>query len=157
MLLTKFTDLGLRILLYLTHQERDLPVTIGEIARQFEVPHNHLIKVVNRLGKLGWIQATRGRTGGLKLSVNPASLMLGDVIAQLEGHTELINCAAQPCALHGNCLLKSALDDGLRAFYQQMNRYSLTDVTKNPTGEIIIRMHHQFVGGASVPVSPLSS
>ena len=153
MLLTKFTDLGLRILLYLTHQERDLPVTIGEIARQFEVPHNHLIKVVNRLGKLGWIRATRGRMGGLKLSVSPDTLKLGDVIAQLEGHSELINCAAQPCALHGNCLLKSALDEGLRAFYQQMNTFSLSDVTKNPTGETIIRMHRQFVGSLTLPPS----
>ena len=55
MQLTRFTDLGLRVLMYLTHRDREQSVTIAEIASQFSVPHNHLIKVVNRLGKLGLI------------------------------------------------------------------------------------------------------
>ncbi len=35
MQLTHFTDLGLRVLMYLTHQKRDTPATISEIAEQF--------------------------------------------------------------------------------------------------------------------------
>lgn len=147
MQLTRFTDLGLRVLMYLTHREREQPVTIAEIAAQFAVPHNHLVKVVNRLGKLGWIVATRGRTGGLRLALDPSLLTLGTVLRQLEGSTELIDCAEPPCALRGGCRLKAALNDALEAFYQVMDRSTLADVVGTPTGETIIRLHRQYLGG----------
>ena len=69
MQLTRFTDFGLRMLMYLSKHDRTTPITIAEIAGQFEIPHNHLIKVANRLGKLGLVKALRGRNGGLVLAV----------------------------------------------------------------------------------------
>ena len=48
MQLTHFTDLGIRVLMYLT-ESRSEPVKISEIAEQFKAPRNHLIKVVNKL------------------------------------------------------------------------------------------------------------
>jgi Rrf2 family nitric oxide-sensitive transcriptional repressor len=74
MQITKFTDLGLRVLMYLSQEVNGQVVTIQEIAQQFNVPRNHLIKVVTRLNKLNWISTTRGRTGGLKLGANANQL-----------------------------------------------------------------------------------
>jgi len=145
MQLTRFTDLGLRVLMYLTNTGRSEPVTIAEIASQFEAPHNHLIKVVNRLGKLGLVVATRGRSGGVRLAVDPYRIKLGNVLRQLEGHTELINCAEPPCALRGSCRLKAALDEGMEAFYRAMDRFNLAEMVDTPTGEKIIRLHRQFL------------
>ncbi|MFO1379551.1 MAG: Rrf2 family transcriptional regulator [Chitinivorax sp.] len=149
MQLTRFTDLGLRVLMYLTHRDREQSVTIAEIASQFSVPHNHLIKVVNRLGKLGWIVATRGRTGGLRLALDPSALPLGQVLRELEGQADLVDCATPPCALRNGCRLKAALDGALDAFYQALDRTTLADVVGTPTGETIIRMHRQFLGSAA--------
>ena len=53
MQLTRFTDLGLRVLMYVAQHDRADPVTNAEIAAQFQAPHNHVIKVVHRLSKLG--------------------------------------------------------------------------------------------------------
>jgi Rrf2 family nitric oxide-sensitive transcriptional repressor len=145
MQLTRFADLGLRVLMYLAHCERNRLVTIAEIASQLEVPHNHLIKVVNRLGKLKWIVATRGRNGGLRLAVDPRTLKLGEVLRELERSTELIDCNNPPCALRSGCRLKWVLNEGLAAFYQAVNRFSLADVVQAPTGETIIWMHRQFL------------
>jgi Rrf2 family nitric oxide-sensitive transcriptional repressor len=145
MQLTRFTDLGLRVLMYLSQHDRTLPVTIGEIATQFDVPHNHLVKVVNRLGKLGWIEATRGRNGGLRLVPSSMKLPLGRVLLGLEEVTELINCDHPPCTLQGQCILKGALDAGLRAFYAKMDEYTLSDVCAKKTGNAIIKMHRQFL------------
>jgi Rrf2 family nitric oxide-sensitive transcriptional repressor len=50
MQLNRFTDLGLRVLMYLTHRDREQPVTISEIAERFEVSRNHLVKVVHFMG-----------------------------------------------------------------------------------------------------------
>ncbi|MBI3898946.1 MAG: Rrf2 family transcriptional regulator [Gammaproteobacteria bacterium] len=145
MQLTRFSDLGLRTLMYLTRESRALPVTISEIAGEFAVPQNHLIKVANKLAKLGWISALRGRNGGLRLIVPAASLRLGAVLRQLEGSTELIDCDQPPCPLSGRCLLKRALNVGLDTFYQTMDDYSLADVSKGRTGSTIDVMHQHFL------------
>lgn len=151
MQLNRFTDFGLRILMYLTQHERDLPVTVAEIAAQFEVPHNHLVKVANRLTKLGWVTAVRGRHGGLRLAVAPRELRLGQVLRALESHERLIDCGSPPCPLSRACGLAAALDQGLKAFYDRMDEYTLADVTGHKTGDIIIRMHRQLTH------APLSS
>src|SRR5690606_7276386 len=65
MQLTQFTDLGLRVLMYLSHPDRGTPVTVGEIATRFGASRNHLIKVVHFMAQQGWLITTRGKGGGL--------------------------------------------------------------------------------------------
>jgi Rrf2 family nitric oxide-sensitive transcriptional repressor len=144
MQLTRFTDLGLRVLMYLTQHERPDPVTNAEIASQFGAPHNHVIKVVHRLGKLGWVHTQRGRTGGLSLGVSPDALHLGDVLRELETADELVDCAHPPCVLRGHCLLKNALDEGMRAFYETLNRYTLADLAKHRTGKLLVQLQRKY-------------
>ncbi len=141
MQLTKFTDLSLRVLMYLTYRDREARVKIIEIAEQFSVPRNHLIKVVNNLAKLGWVDATRGRNGGLVLSVNPKQLRLGQVLKKIENCNELIDCEKTSCGLSGACVLKNVLDEALNHFYQKMDEYTLADVVTSPTKEKIAQMH----------------
>lgn len=147
MQLTRFTDFGLRMLMYLSKHNRSTPITIAEIAGQFEVPHNHLIKVANRLGKLGLVKALRGRNGGLVLAVPAASIRIGDTLRGLEGDDPLVNCDEPPCALGGRCLLSGALRSGLAAFYEHMNAYTLADVAAGRTETAIVTMHRNFLSG----------
>jgi len=145
MQLTRFTDLGLRVLMYLARVERADPVTNQEIADQFQVPHNHVIKVVNKLGKLGWVSTQRGRNGGLRLGVAPQALRIGKVLRELEGQAPLVNCHEPPCVLRAGCLAKSALDAGLAAFYAKMDEYTLADVSAQRTGAQLLTLHRKFV------------
>jgi Rrf2 family nitric oxide-sensitive transcriptional repressor len=149
MQLTRFTDLGLRVLMYLTQPERTDPVTNAEIAAQFGIPHNHVIKVVNKLGKLGWVRTQRGRGGGIALGVAAHQLRLGDVLRGLEEAEQLIDCATPPCVLRGGCLLKHALDAGLASFYEAMDRYTLADVTAQRTGAKLATLHRNYLGGSA--------
>ncbi|TXI44435.1 Rrf2 family transcriptional regulator [Methylophilus sp.] len=141
MQLNKFTDIGLRVLMYLSQSRFDQQVTIDEIATTFDLPRNHLIKVITRLNKLGWIKATRGRNGGLELNPESLQLRIGDILRELENTTELINCEKPVCRFHGGCLLKDALQTGLESFYAHMNQHSLFDIVNNNTREKIIAMH----------------
>ena len=67
MKLTRFSDIGLRVLMYLARESRSPSVTVAEVATQFDVPHNHLVKVVGMLARIGWVDAVRGRNGGISL------------------------------------------------------------------------------------------
>ncbi|HJV87444.1 MAG TPA: Rrf2 family transcriptional regulator [Noviherbaspirillum sp.] len=144
--LTHFSDIGLRVLMYLAQTgERTVPVTVAEIATQFEIPANHLVKVVGHLARAGWILAIRGRNGGISLCADPAELKVGVVLRELEGDTELVGCEERGCALKRVCLLRDALRVGLCAFYATMDNYTLADITEGSTGKQIARMHTGFL------------
>ena len=143
MQLTRFADLGLRVLMYLTH-ERPEPVTNAEIASQFQVPQNHVIKVVHKLGKLGWVETTRGRGGGLRLAVPATSLRLGEVLLQLEPKRSLVDCDSPPCVLRQRCSVKSALDEALVAFYAKLNEFTLAELCRNRTATALLTLHRKY-------------
>ena len=147
MQLTRFSDLGLRILMYLAQGACTEPVTSAELAALFQVPHNHVIKVVHRLGKLGWIHTQRGRGGGLRLRVAPEDLRLGGVLRALEETTQLVDCSQPPCVLKSRCLLKGALDAGLEAFYLRMDEWTVADVCNAPTRSALLRLHRKLAAG----------
>lgn len=140
MQLTHFSDLGLRVLMYLTQPPGGRPVTITEIATQFNVSRHHLVKVVHHMGKQGWLITTRGKGGGLALAQAPRAYRLGALIRDLEGAQDLIDCAEPPCSLRGHCQLKGILDEALHAFYKALDQYTLADAVGSPTGEAIIRL-----------------
>jgi Rrf2 family nitric oxide-sensitive transcriptional repressor len=150
MRLTRFSDIGLRVLIYLERAgERPHPVTVAEIASQFAIPQNHLVKVVGHLARAGWVRALRGRNGGLRLAADPHRLTVGQVLRELEGDDELVDCEATRCALSLDCQLRGILKSGMRAFYAELDRYTLAHVTEGSTGEQIVRMHTMFWSGAS--------
>lgn len=139
--LTRFTDIGLRVLMYLSMQEREPPVTVAEIARQFQLAPNHVVKVVHRLGQLGWVNTQRGRQGGVRLARAPSTFRMGDVLRELEEQQSLINCAEPPCVLLGNCSLKTALDRAMAGFFRELNTMTLADVGTRRTAQVILKLH----------------
>lgn len=141
MQLTQFTDIGLRVLLYLSHQGRTHPVTIGEIADSFEVSRNHLVKVVHFMAQQEWLLTSRGKGGGLALAQPLAWYRLGEVIQTLEQSKELINCEAYPCQLRGRCQLKGMLDEAFAAMFAVLNRYTLADAVAEPSGQVIASLN----------------
>ena len=66
MRLKSYTDYALRVLMHLAAKP-DRLASIGEIARTYRISHNHLMKVVHDLRKEGFLDAVRGRSGGIRL------------------------------------------------------------------------------------------
>jgi Rrf2 family nitric oxide-sensitive transcriptional repressor len=150
MQLTRFTDLGLRVLMYLTIDPRDdMPVTIPEIAERFEVSRNHLVKVVHFLAQQGIVRTTRGKGGGLKLARPPAELSLGKIIRLLEPAHDLIDCEQPPCVLRGGCRLKGVLQHAESAFYAALDEVTLAELVVEPTGPTLIKL---YTVGHSLPL-----
>lgn len=144
--LTRYTDIGLRLLMYLAREPREVPtVTIAEVSRQFNISHNHMVKVAGQLAKQGWIDATRGRSGGLRLAVDPSKLKIGQVLYALEGRKELIDCEQLKCNLSTGCGLRLALKKGFEAFYAAMDEFTLSDIAGGDGGEKISLLHQDFL------------
>ncbi|MEO7105076.1 MAG: Rrf2 family transcriptional regulator, partial [Rhodoferax sp.] len=67
MRLTQWTDYTLRVLMYCAASEgREQPVTISEIAENYEISRSHLTKIVQELAAQKLLETTRGRGGGMR-------------------------------------------------------------------------------------------
>ena len=130
MRLTTFSDFALRTLLVLASRTDDL-VTIADVSAAFDISEAHLTKVAHVLGKTGWVETVRGRNGGMWLAVAPKTLRLGQVVRDLEPDFALVECFADDnrCAISGGCGLQRALELARDAFFAELDRYTLADLT----------------------------
>jgi len=127
--LTKHTDYAIRVLIYLNTQlEQESLSKATDIATLFGVSFNHLTKVVHHLGKAGFIQTVRGKSGGIKLAKSAHLINLGEVIAVMENTLDPINCAEPPCRLQSVCLVKPILNKAMQAFLDELNKHTLADI-----------------------------
>lgn len=144
--LTQFSDIGLRLLMYLARETRGTPaVTIAEISTQFGIPRNHMTKVAGKLAKDGWIRATRGRVGGISLSRHPSEMQLGQIVQALEGEKALVECEKLNCRLSSSCGLRTVLGKAHTAFYAALDECTLEDIVSGTTGDTLLAMHSGFL------------
>jgi len=123
--------------MYLAANDGHSRVRTSHIAQRFGVSKFHLQKAVQALRRLGYVGSTSGRFGGLWLAVPASGIRIGSVVAALESMGHLVNRNKGPCPLGGACLLKLALDRAERTFFLELDHYSLADVVRGPTANVL--------------------
>lgn len=131
MQLTRFTDYTLRVLIAVG-VSKNRNATIGGISAQYGISKNHLMKVVQQLGRRGYLETVRGKGGGLRLAVPAEEINLGKVVREVEGGFHLVPCfdPSRPdqCTITPSCVLKGALGRALGAFLDVLDGYTLADL-----------------------------
>lgn len=131
MQLTRHTDYALRLLIDLAGRG-DVRVQIDEVAERQAISRSHLRKIANELARAGFIEAVRGRGGGIRLARDPADIGLKQVLDVTEPRCAMVDCAS--CRLVRGCDLPSILDRARNAFDNELSRYSLADVVSRRIG-----------------------
>ena len=127
--LSRSTDYSLRLLIF-AGMHRDRVVTVPEVASAFAISENHLVKVAHQLGKDGFLETRRGRSGGVRLAKDPSKIRLGDVIRETES-LALFECLGEDggsCPINRACLLKKITAEARDAFLDTFDRYTLEDL-----------------------------
>ncbi|MGE6833518.1 RrF2 family transcriptional regulator [Priestia megaterium] len=130
MRLTNYTDYSLRVLIFLALKKGGELSTTKEIAENYNISNNHLVKIIHQLGQLGYIETIRGRNGGIKLAKDPKKINIGEVVSKTEEDFHIID-GFQPCATSPSCKLTYALHEALQAFLEILNGYTLEDLVQN--------------------------
>ncbi len=131
MRLTHFTDLSLRLLMYLASNPDRLS-TIQEVAERYGISRNHLMKVAQQLARQGFVESVRGNGGGLRLGRPATAIRIGEVIRATEDDFRLVECfetGRSSCTLLPACRLKGVLGEALAAYLKVLDAYSLHDLT----------------------------
>jgi Rrf2 family transcriptional regulator, nitric oxide-sensitive transcriptional repressor len=123
------TDYALRALMFLASADRQ--ASVDEIADAYGVSRHHLMKVAQNLAALGYVEARRGRGGGLTLVKPPQDINIGGVVRAFEPTGTFVECfdrATNTCPVAGACGLQGALNLALRDFLARLDGYTLADL-----------------------------
>jgi Rrf2 family nitric oxide-sensitive transcriptional repressor len=131
--LTSYTDYALRVLLYLlSHPEGK--ATTREMAEAYGISLSHLTKVTKDLTKAGWLVATRGAGGGVRLAPHTPDVKVGEIVRHTE-NCDLLECFDLPtntCAIARCCGLRGVLYLARKAFFDVLDAVPLRELVANP-------------------------
>lgn len=133
MRLSLHTDYALRALIYLASM-REEATTAAAIAGSYRISKHHLVKVLQRLRDLGYVDTVRGRGGGVRLARDPAHIRLGEVVRRTEDLGEMVECfnpETNTCPIAAACLLPRRLNEAMLAYLAVLDRYTVADVSAN--------------------------
>lgn len=129
MQITRYTDYSLRVLIYLAINQDQL-TTISDIAKSYGISKNHLMKIVQQLNQQGYLLATRGKNGGIKLNRPAEKINIGQLVREIEGENKLVECfgSDNQCVITPSCQLKNIFAEAQDNFFKTLDAYTLSDL-----------------------------
>jgi Rrf2 family nitric oxide-sensitive transcriptional repressor len=127
--MTTYTHHAAKVLVHLAATPEPLS-SIGDIARAHGISHNNLMKVVNDLRHAGFVEAVRGRAGGIRLSRPAQEITLGELVRHTEKTVGFIDEGAdgsRPPAL------TNMFDSAFGSFFAALDGYSVGDLAREHT------------------------
>ncbi len=145
MQINKTTDYALRIIYYLSQENRIVPSS--EMSRNMKISKRYLLFIAKALKRHGFINVGLGAVGGYSLARPLCDITFYDVITLMEGKVALSRCC-----LHQNCqnseapcVLQSAygfLESILERYLQSLTLDMLIDRPINDWHSVIIEKLH---------------
>lgn len=137
MQLTRYTDYGLRTLIYLALLPEGRRASIDEISEIYGISRNNLNKIVHQLGKAGVIETKRGKGGGFFLNISAEQINIAEMVILLENSLQVVECTTPLCRLLPACKLKHALAQATDAFLNSLRCYTLADLLDEESSSLI--------------------
>lgn len=133
MRLTKTTSHAIRIAIDCAEAGGAL-VKVADISQRLDITPLNVFKIVHLLSRAGFVEAVRGRSGGVRLAKAAEMIRIGDIVRVMEA-TQMDVAGAEPADQRPKRGPKADLnvifDDALEAFVSVLDHYSLADMAKN--------------------------
>ncbi|MDW3223823.1 MAG: Rrf2 family transcriptional regulator [Paracoccaceae bacterium] len=141
MKLTSYTNYAMRSLQLAALKAPEL-VRIDDVAKIHNLSRPHIMKIVHELGKAGYLETVRGRSGGFRLARPPAEISVGDVVRITEGPLDVVECfnpEKNTCPLMGICILSKKIQEATAAFMAVLDDLTIADIAAN-RGQLMDRI-----------------
>lgn len=128
-------------------------MTAAEIGEAYGISVHHLLKVIQKLSSLGYVETLRGKSGGVRLAQPPNQIVIGRVVRQVESDLGVVAClraGESACVIEPACRMRSMLSAATDAFLAVLDDYTLADVLK-PKASLV-----QLLGLSRPVASPVS-
>jgi Rrf2 family transcriptional regulator, nitric oxide-sensitive transcriptional repressor len=128
MRLTKFTSHAIRILIDCARAGDEL-TKVASLSSRLDITPQNVFKIVNLLARAGFIEAVRGRNGGVKLARPASAIRIGDVVRATEVTHVEIEDIPHAASRRGR-EVNRVLDDALEAFIEVLDQHTIADMAK---------------------------
>ena len=129
--LTKKADYGL---IALKHLAMPRPTresaSAKEIAETYHIPLPLLAKVLQKLGKSGFLISEQGTNGGYRLARPAERMTILEVVRAIDGPIILTSCftSERPCDQSGTCIVKEPLRRVHESILRLLDSISIADL-----------------------------
>jgi len=128
MRLTKTTSHAIRILIDCAQAAGGL-VKVAEISKRLDITPLNVFKVVHLLSRAGFVEAVRGRNGGVRLARAAQSIRIGEIVSAMEA-TQVEITGGDPDAINAKPRIDAIFDSALEAFISVLDQHTLADMAK---------------------------
>ena len=99
---------ALRVMIDLAMNSNGKYISLKDIAKRHiserqQISMKYLEKIVSLLNKAGYVNSSRGNSGGYKLTKKPEKYTVGDILRAAEGSLKPIDCIEQGCDRKEKC------------------------------------------------------
>ena len=141
MRLTKTTSHAVRILIDCA-AAGDERLKVADIAKRLDITQLNVFKIVHLLSRAGFVEAARGRYGGVRLTRAPSEVRVGEVVRAMENtEIEVAGAEKRTRLKQGDTKpqINVIFDDALEAFISVLDQHTLADLTGAGRGGIDLR------------------
>ncbi len=123
--ISEAANLGIHAMTYLAAHVENQPISVAEIAAYLDASEAHLVKVMQRLKRVGLVKSLRGPRGGFSLTRAASEISLLDIYQGIDGVLPHSHCVFNntECELD-QCVFGSLLPE----ISQQVNDHFSTTV-----------------------------
>ncbi|MBI5404179.1 MAG: Rrf2 family transcriptional regulator [Ignavibacteriae bacterium] len=93
---------------------KDEVITAKEISNKYNIPHELLAKILQKLKKENILSSNQGVNGGYKLSKPLNEISLSELIDKIEGKTAIVECLhtdnVSECFISDSCSIKDPIN-----------------------------------------------
>jgi Rrf2 family protein len=127
MLLSRGSQYTLQAMIFLARQPRGALILVREIADRLAIPPFYLAKLLQPISRAGWLETTRGRGGGMRLSEGTENLSVLELVLFTEGARADRECLLgfKECADEGACVLHCQWQPIKTELLGDLRRYTL--------------------------------
>lgn len=137
------TRYGTRMMLDLARHYEGGYIQLREIAENQGLSLKYLEQIIIPLRRAGFLKAARGARGGYRLAKPPGDIVIGEIVAVLEGEDALMECQADPeaCSRSKTCPTRRLWKEMRDAMYGTLNAITLAGLMKwGETSEDILEI-----------------
>lgn len=120
--ITKRSEYGIMSMKYIASFNGTHTCSARMIAEHFNLPHEILAKILQKLVKKGLIISHKGKHGGYRLTRDPDRLTVGDIIMALEDSINVVDCSTEKglcCEQMGLC----NIENPMKKIQRDLNNY----------------------------------
>ena len=105
------TDYSIRAMVHIAGRRGGEPVSNKRLADELDIPYHLVCKLMQRLGKAGFVKSCMGPKGGFYLAKDPAEISLLEIIEAIQGRIMLNRCllGSNRCPQQAVCTIRGSL------------------------------------------------